>query len=174
MNAEIIPLADGKIAISTPYKAAFISALKAEIPLNSRSWDGIKKIWVIEEAEAEAAVAVVARFYSILDRRIMSDADVENAKIEAEIVEIKNNQAAILAAAAWIEEKIEELDSIISRYSFRSVSRSSIKAAYASDRALLAHALANAALPIEQLAEIQVRGIAATVRYIKIGGRSYR
>ena len=52
MNAEIISMADGKISISVPYNVEFISALKAEIPANSRQWDGSKKVWVIEAAEA--------------------------------------------------------------------------------------------------------------------------
>ena len=52
MNAEIIPLADGRIAIGSPYNAEFVAALKSEIPANSRQWDGSKKVWVIEAAEA--------------------------------------------------------------------------------------------------------------------------
>ena len=171
-HAEIRPIADGKIEIASPYNAEFVAALKSEIPANSRQWDGSKKVWVIEEAEAEAAVEVAARFYAVFDRRTMSAAAVEDGMIEAEIAEIKANQKAVIDATDWIEAKIEEMDGIISRYSFRS--HSSVKAAYAQDRALLGHALHNASLPVEQLAEVQVRGLAAAVRYIEVGGKSYR
>ena len=172
MNAEIIPLADGRIAIGSPYNAEFVAALKSEIPANSRQWDGSKKVWVIEEAEANAATSVTARFYTLYDRRTLSAGAVEDAKIEAEISEIVANQKAVLAATDWIEAKITELNAIISRYSFRS--HSAVKSAYAQDRALLRHALTNAALPVEKLAEVQVRGLAAAVRYIENGGKSYR
>lgn len=167
MNAEIISMADGKISISVPYNVEFISALKAEIPLNSRWWDGIKKIWVIEAEEAEAAVAVATRFYSILDRRIMSAAAVDNAKIEAEMAKIQDDQAFFQRNEADIDLIIDAIDEKIGSYSY--ASSSSVKASLAQDRAIFAHCLRNARQPVEELVEIQVRGMAAARRRLTQG-----
>lgn len=166
-HAEIIPADGGGIAILSPYNPDFVAALKAEIPANSRRWEGAKKVWEIEAAEAGDAIAVAARFYSLLDRRALSATQVENAKIEAEMAEILANQQYIKSHTAAISAIIDGLDETIKGYSY--TSKSAVKYDLAQDRALLAHALRNAEQPLESLAEVQVRGLAAAVRRLSTG-----
>ena len=156
-----------QIAIESPYNPDFVAALKTEIPWNSRTWAGKGAGWLVTNAEAGAAVEVASRhFDQVLDIRDgMSEDDVEEAKLAAEIVVIEANQRYILESKERIEGIIEELDAIIARYSFQSKSR--IKGAYAKDRALLRHSLANARLPLDELTELHVRGLAAAVRYLE-------
>lgn len=163
-QAEIIPAANDKIQIKSPYNADFVAALKDEIPANSRSWNGMQKVWEIEAAEAEAAVEIASRFYQILDRRTMNSAAIDDAKIDAELANIQTNQEFIRTHTAAVEQIIDALEQAVKGYSY--TSKSSVKYSIATDAALLRHSLSNATQPAAELVEIQVRGLAAARRLL--------
>lgn len=155
------------IALRTPYDRDFVDALKSEIHYTDRKWDRDDKVWLVSESEADKAIEIMARYFEVVDGRGKSADEVEEAQIEAEIAQIKANQAAILEQQEYIEATIGKLDVAIDRYSFRS--KSYVKGAMARDRALLEHSLSNARLPVERLTELHVRGMAAALRLIKGG-----
>lgn len=167
MKQAIISKQDEMIVLQTPYDPDFVDELKSEIHYTNRKWDCEAKVWLITEAEADKALEITARYFEVIDGRGKSTDEVEEAQIEAEIAQIKDNQAAILERQEYIEGIIAKLDVAISRFSFRS--KSSIKGAMARDRALLVHSLDNAELPLERLTELHVRGIAAALRLIESG-----
>jgi len=159
-----------KIIISSPYNAEFVAELKAAVPYGDRRWDPNAKLWTVGIEYGDAVAALMQKHFGLfVDARQQSDDEqaeieeqIEDAALEAEIEQIKANQAWIIQNEDDIRELIGKLSQRISRYSY--TSKSSEKAAFASDRALLEHALDNARLPLEQLAEVQVRGMAAVVR----------
>lgn len=161
----IITEQSDKVALQTPYNQDFVSDLKSEIA--DRQWDRNNKVWLVANDEADKAIEITKRYFEVIDGCGKSDEDMEDAQIEAEIVQIKANQAAILEQEDYIEEIVGKLDTAIARYSFRS--KSHIKGAMARDRALLEHSLSNARLPVEQLTELHVRGMAAALRLIEGG-----
>ena len=159
-----------KIIISSPYNAEFVAELKAAVPYGDRRWDPNAKLWTVGIEYGDAVAALMQKHFGLfVDARQQSDDEqaeieeqIEDAALTAEIEQIKANQQWVLEKEAEIKNLIEELSARIGRYSYTSSSR--VKAAFASDRALLEHALDNARLPVEKLAEVQVRGLAAVVR----------
>lgn len=153
-----------QVAVKFPYNADAVAALKSAVPWQSRKWDAKGKFWLVTEAEVEAAIAAIAPYFDqVLDAR--TGADIEEAQIEAELSQIKANQAYILENRARIEREITELEAAVDNYSYRS--KSSRKSSMATDAALLRHSLGNAQQPAEQLTEMQVRGLAAAVRLLR-------
>lgn len=164
MNAVIKDAPDG-IDLATPYDRDFVNDLKAEIHYSERQWNRENKCWWVAEAVIEEAIEITGRHFEIIDARGKGEDEVEESQIEAEIAEIAENQKRILENKGRIEAEILDLSTKIARYSFRS--KSSVKAGLARDRALLQHSLDNAAMPTEELAELQVRGLAAARRYLR-------
>jgi hypothetical protein len=165
MKQAIISQRNEMIALQTPYDRDFVDALKNGI--SDRRWDRDNKLWLVAESEADKALEIAARYFEVVDGRGKSADEVEEAQIEAEIAQIKANQAAILEREDYIEEVIGKLDAAIDHYSFRS--KSSIKGAMVRDRALLEHSLNNARLSVERLTELHVKGMAAALRLIEGG-----
>lgn len=168
MIATIRQHNENQIAIDTPYSSDFVSELKSTIHYTERKWAGKGTGWLVSNSFADEAMAITRRhFETVVDARDnnISETDIEDARIEAEIEAIGQNQEFILDNEDWIQEAIEALDSSIARYSMHSKSR--IKARKARDRALLFHSLNNAQMPVERLTELHVKGLAAAVRLIK-------
>lgn len=163
MDIAIITTENGIIKIDTPYSHEYKEELKDKIPWQNRNWNGREKVWEIDAEYKDAALSITKEFFSI--EECSSDEEAEDAKIDAEIAEIAENQRFILENEDWINEAIEALDEAVARYSHNSKSR--IKARMCKDRALLRHSLDNARIPISRLTELQVRGLAAAVRLIK-------
>ena len=155
----------GVVALQTPYHPQFVADLKAEIAYKDRQWDRDAKVWLVDEAEADKAIKIAAQFFNIQDCRGKGEAEVEDTALEAEIAKIEADQQYILESEDKISEWIDALDAQIGRYSFSS--KSSVKGRMCRDRALLAHSLDNAKTPVEQLVELQVRGLAAAVRLLQ-------
>lgn len=177
-TAIITQANETQIAIDTPYDANWLDDFKKAIHYTNRKWGGKGIGWLVDNEAAETAIAFTAAHFEIQDRRGKSTdevADMEDAadeaKLEAEIEQIKANQAYILDHTETIERIIGELDTAIGRYSYGS--KSYIKGAFAKDRALLAHSLSNAGLSIEQLTELHVKGLAAAVRLLEKGYIDY-
>lgn len=151
------------IAIVTQFNREFVDDLKDAVSPEWRQWGGKQDGWIIAPAGIASAIQVARKhFPDILDTREMSGQDVDDAQLEAEIAEIKANQAYLLGSEDWIWEAIAALDSAMSDYSPRSHSR--VKSRMARDAALLRHSLENARLPLEALTELHVRGLAAACR----------
>lgn len=163
MAQAIISKKENEIALQTPYDRDFVDKLKSEI--TSRRWDRDNKIWLVSEAEADKAIEIAARYFEIVEGRGKNADEMEEAQIEAEIAQIEANQVWIIENEAHIEEAIDALDAQIGHYSFNS--KSAIKGRMCRDRALLSHSLSNARIPVEQLAELQVRGLAAARRLLE-------
>ena len=165
MKSASITVDGNSLIVDSPFNRDFVDALKNAIPHTERKWDGGKKVWSVAVRHADTVAALCKEhFGSVIDNRA-GDVDVEEAKLEAEIAQIGNNRQVILSRTAEIETIISELSAIISRYSYSSASR--VKEAYAKDRALLQHSLDNAKLTVEQMTELQVRGLAAAVKYLE-------
>jgi hypothetical protein len=164
MAQAIINQQGNEVAIQTSYDADFVSELKAKINYTDRRWDGASKSWIVIEAEADKVIEIASRFFDVIDARGKSGTEVEAAQIEAEIAQIKANQQYILEHEARIVEIIDALTGKIERFSHRS--KSNIRYSLAQDRALLQHSLDNAHAPVEQLTELQVKGLAAAVRLL--------
>lgn len=165
MNATISQTTDG-IEIASPYNADFVDALKI-IPREARSWKSERKAWAIAAAYAEAAVSIASRFFDLIDARVMSSDEVEEAKIASEIAKIEGDQQFIISRKGEIEAEIQDLSGDIAGYSRNS--KSAIKYQLARTRALLQNALAAAAKPVDALLEIDVRGLAAARRHLEGG-----
>jgi ribonuclease HI len=56
----------GRLVIAAPYDAAFVSEIKAS--LRSRRWNPGEKVWLIDAAESEKALALVIRFFDIVEK----------------------------------------------------------------------------------------------------------
>ncbi len=156
------------LAIQTPFNRDFINNLKKEIPHTDREWDSSSKSWLVDPLHEKKVVEITGRYFDIIDGRQKSTAEIEDAQIESEIARIKTNQEYILANQDRIEQIIEDLSYKIGRYSYGS--KSTVRYGLAQDRALLQHSLSNAKQPVEELAELQVRGLAAAVRYLQENG----
>jgi hypothetical protein len=95
-------------------------------------------------------------------REVLSEYQIlgdEDEILDAEIAEIQKLQKWILEDEAIVLAEAQQLDERVNSYSFRS--KSSIKSSLAKDAACLHHAIASAKLPVEKLAEIQIRGMKA-------------
>jgi hypothetical protein len=56
--------ADNKMTIDTPYKAEFVSDLKAQIPARGRKWDPATKLWIIEPNYHSLALRLAKHHYN--------------------------------------------------------------------------------------------------------------
>lgn len=159
MKIATITTVGKEIKIESPYDGDAVRAIKA---IEGRRWDASSKSWFVPiEAKAEA-IEVIGKFFKVVDP---ATANVKMAKIDALMAEVSENQKAILDNQERIEGLIEDLSGQIRRYSPRSVS--SVKAGKAQDRALLQHALDNAKLDPASMTELQIKGLAAAVRYLE-------
>ena len=163
MKQAIVTRQGEKIALQTPYDHDFVDKLKSEI--SNRQWDRDNRVWLVAEDEADKALEIVARYFEVVDGRDKGEDEIEEAQLEAEIAQIKANQAWILEHEDHIIKAMNALDAQIKGYSFRS--KSSIKGRMCRDAALLGHSLNNAKMPIEQLTELHVRGLAAARRLLE-------
>lgn len=122
-----------------------LSQVKA---IEGRRWGGDQnKVWILPITFQQAREVLG-------DYKILCD---EDEVIDAEIAEIKQLQEWILEDEEEVLAEAQRLDLKVKSYSFRS--RSSVKAAIATNAACLHHAIHSAKLPIEKLAEIQIRGM---------------
>lgn len=165
MKTAIIASKNNQVSLQTPYDPQFLTALKSEIDYQARKWDREEKVWLVDETEAEKAIEITKRFFSVQDLRGKSESEAEEAALDAEIAKIEADQQYILDSKERIDEILAALDTAIGRYSFSS--KSSIKGRMCRDRALLRHSLDNAKTPVEKLVELQVRGLAAAVRLLE-------
>jgi hypothetical protein len=95
-------------------------------------------------------------------REVLSEYQIlgdEDEVLDAEIAEIQKLQGWILEDEAQVLAEAQSLDAKVKGYSFRS--KSSVKASLARDAACLHHAINSAKLPVEKLAEIQIKGMKA-------------
>jgi hypothetical protein len=152
------------VTFQTPYNYDFVQALKSKIHYADRKWNQDSKLWMVTEGEADTAIAVAAKYFDVRDQREMSIDDAEEDMLQAEIEKIKADQAYIIQQSEHINDAIKELGIAIGRYSH--MSKSSVKDRMCRDRALLQHSLDNAQKPIEQLVEMEIRGMSAAVRLI--------
>lgn len=132
--------------------ASFYEMLGQVKDIEGRRWDGDRKLWVLPLTQSEAKEV-------LSEYQILGD---EDEVLDAEIAEIEKFQKMILENEAQIKVEIEGLEESVKTYSFRS--KSSRKASMATDCACLRHALHSAKLPIEELAEIQIRGMGSACR----------
>lgn len=152
------------ISIKTPYNYDFVQALKNEIHYTDRKWNRDARLWMVTGAEADNAIAVAAEYFEVRDQRGMSTDDAEEDALQAEIEKIKANQDYIIEQSSHIRDAIGALNGAIKRYSY--TSKSSIKGRMCRDAALLSHGLNNAQKPVEELVELEIRGMAAAVHLI--------
>lgn len=129
----------------------FAESLARVKAVEGRKFDGRSKIWSIPITKEEFGFD-------------------EEQEIETEIDHIEDVQKSILENEAYIEEVVSELSARIDKFSFRS--KSYVKGAMVRDRALLQHSLDNARIPVDNLTELQVRGMSSALRLID-GGYNY-
>ena len=165
METAIITSAGKQIRFKTPFNPQFLAEFKSAVDWRARKWNKADKIWLVDENEADQAVEVAARFFTIQDMRGKTAEEAEDAALEAEIAQIEANRQYILDNSEYIEEMIAALDNAIEGYSFRS--KSGVKGRMARNSALLWHSLRNAKMPLEQLTELEVRGLGAAVRLLE-------
>lgn len=60
-----IDLVDGALAITSPYDANFVAALKATIPGSDRKWDGASKRWMVSAAYGSQLQRLVSQHYGV-------------------------------------------------------------------------------------------------------------
>jgi len=165
METAIITSAGKQIGFKAPFNPQFLTEFKSAVDWRARKWDKADKVWLVDENEADQAIEVAARFFTIQDMRGKTAEESEDAALEVEVAQIEADQKYILSKEVHIEKAISALSDAISGYSFRS--KSTIKGRMARDRALLSHAIDNAKTPIESLTELQVRGMAAAVKLLE-------
>lgn len=165
MKSATFSIENSLVICNTPYNRDFVDALKESVPHTERKWVADKKLWVVTDNHGDKVVALAKEhFDSVIDNR-SGDVDVESEKLEAEIAQAQADRDFIVSHTGDIEAIIGELSDVISRYSYGSVSR--VKAAYAKDRALLQHSLDNARTPVDEMTELQIRGLSAARRYLE-------
>ena len=164
-----IDIAETDLIIRSPYNADFVAALKESVPPQARKWDGLNKAWTVSPEYGDVVAALMQQHYGVIvDGRQSADEiaaaqdAAEEAALNAEIATIRRHQALILANKDELEANQERLDGKVKGYSYTSKSR--VKASAASDAALLRHALESATKPVENLVEVEIRGMAAVVR----------
>ena len=165
METAIITSAGKQIGFKAPFNPQFLTEFKSAVDWRARKWDKADKVWLVDENEADQAIEVAARFFTIQDMRGKTAEEAEDAALEAEIAQIEANRQYILDNAEHIKEVIAALEDAVSRYSFQS--KSGVKGRMARDKALLWHTLRNAKMPLEQLTELEVRGLGAAVRLLE-------
>lgn len=60
-----IDLVDGALAITSPYDAGFVEALKAAIPGTDRKWDGTTKRWMVSAKFGSQVKDIIERYYNV-------------------------------------------------------------------------------------------------------------
>jgi len=60
-----IDLANGALAITSPYDAGFVADLKATIPNSERKWDGTTKRWLVSPNYGSQLQRLVAQHYGV-------------------------------------------------------------------------------------------------------------
>lgn len=162
MRVATITTAGNEIKCEFPFDASALKAIKA---VEGRRWDGQAKAWFVPAGSKAEAVSALAEFFKVVDTDSVGEGGAKLAKLDAMTDEIIENQKCILDNQERIEELIADMGGKIGRYSYTSHSR--IKADLASDRALLQHALDNARLDPDRMTELQIRGLAAAVRFLE-------
>ena len=125
----------------------FYSMLAQVKAISGRKWDGNRRLWILPGDIEEVRAALP-------ELQILGD---EDEVLGAEIAEIQKLQRWILEDEEKVAAKRDELVAKRDRYSFNSKSR--IKHAVAVDVACLDHAIDSAKIPVERLAEVQIRGM---------------
>lgn len=59
---ELVPAGDAFV-IRAPYVAAFIEALKLHVPPGERSWDGVRKVWIVDRTHWKAIKGLIQEHY---------------------------------------------------------------------------------------------------------------
>lgn len=154
---------DDFIRIGFPFNEEAKDALKDAVEYKFRKFDWASKSWIVENSWADKAIEAIAPYGEIADER--KGDDVEEMKVISEIAEIKKNQQYIIENKKRVTRLEKELSDLVASYSFRSKSR--VKAGYARNAALLRHSVHNAEVAIDEITEVQVRGLAAAVRYLE-------
>jgi hypothetical protein len=132
----------------------FYDILTSVKAVPGRRWDGDRKLWILPLTIAEAKEA-------LSEYKILGD---EDEVIDAEIAEIEKLQKWILEDEEKVLTEAQSLDTKVKSYSFHS--KSSVKASLATEAACLHHAINSAKMPIEKLAEIQIKGMKAACKYM--------
>lgn len=159
MKVATLTTVGQEIKIESPYDGDAVQAIKG---IEGRRWDAASKAWFVPADAKAEAVEVVGKFFKVVDA---DRQNVKMAKIDALMEEVAENQKYILDSQERIEAIIEDLSGSISRYSYNS--SSNIKAGKIQDRALLQHSLDNARLDSSKMTELQIKGLAAAVRYLE-------
>jgi DnaJ-domain-containing protein 1 len=60
-----IDLVDGALAITSPYDAGFVEALKSAIPSTDRKWDGATKRWMVSVNFGSQLLQIIERYYGV-------------------------------------------------------------------------------------------------------------
>jgi hypothetical protein len=63
----------GSVQLNFPYNRELIDVLKAEIPANARSWDGLAKTWTVHPPHGQRAETLVRRYYPTMQVSEFSD-----------------------------------------------------------------------------------------------------
>lgn len=164
----VITEKNNKVAIASPFNRDFLDEFKRNIA--DREWDNKGKLWLVSPACATQAIEIASRYFDVIDARGKTPDEVDDAKLEAEMAKIAADQVEILKNEEYIQRIIAGLETAIAGYSFNS--KSYVKGALARDRALLEHSLVNARVPVDQLVELQIKGMSAALRLIEGGYKS--
>lgn len=62
MTCTLTPRPDG-LALQSPYDPAFVAAFKALLSSRERTWDPMRKVWVIDPGQANAVADLCATFF---------------------------------------------------------------------------------------------------------------
>ncbi len=68
MKAHMVIEDDGAVTLITPYSAAFVADIKAEIPAWCRSYDGESKTWKVESEFADEAQQLLDQYFEEVRR----------------------------------------------------------------------------------------------------------
>jgi hypothetical protein len=136
---------------------SFYEMLDAVKAIQGRRWDGDSKVWVLPSSLVECRETALAEYQIVGD---------EEELLETEIQEIQRLQSILVENLDFVTEKKKELEAQRDNYSFHSKSR--IKASIATNAACLGHAISNAQKPVEELVEIDIRGMKRAVEMLEL------
>lgn len=60
-----VDLVNGALAITSPYNATFVDALKATVPSSDRKWDGQRKQWMVSPQYGSQLQRLISQFYGV-------------------------------------------------------------------------------------------------------------
>lgn len=95
-----IDLVDGALAITSPYDADFVAALKAAIPGSDRKWDGNSKRWMV-------SVAFGSQLQRLVEQHYNETVSLPQATGRAPVNEMRLLDVRYLGAAKSREDGIE-------------------------------------------------------------------